>query len=125
MRITELLEGRNFPDLNGFVKVVDDDGNKELDYDLPDDLMYFMHNNDEAYRKHMFPAIVKCIKIIKRNKKPAASIFDKVVSECYNMYLKEFPIRELSENLDEENHKKICEKIRDEVYQHIKDGKYE
>jgi len=124
MKITELLESFNFKDTD-FVKVVDDSGKKEINFDLPDDLMFFMNNDDDVYRQHVHPAIVKCIKIVQRKKKPSASIFDTAVSECYNVYTKKYPIRELSDQLDEDTHKQICEKIRDEVYQHIKDGKYD
>lgn len=124
MRITELLEGKTFKDID-FVKVVDDSGKKELAFDLPDDLSFFMQNNDEAYRKHLHPVIVKCMSIVKRNKKPASSLFKNAVSECYEMYLKEFPIRELPNSLDEDLHNQICDKLREEVYTHIKDGKYE
>lgn len=124
MRITELLEGKIFDDLQ-FVKIINDEGEKEIDFDLPDDLIYFSHNNDEAYRKHLHPIIAKCMNALKNKKKVKPDVFAPAMKECYNMYLKEFPIRELPETLDEEVCNDVCKKIHEEVCQNIKDGKYD
>lgn len=124
MRIIELLEGKNFNDLQ-FVKIKNDDGGKELDFDLPEDLIYFMQHNDEAYRRHLHPIIAKCLNRHKSNKKVKPSVFKPAIDECYKMYLKEFPIRELPHNLDEKLCNEVCDKMHEEVYQHIKDGKYD
>ena len=123
MKIIELLEGRNFKDLD-FVKPVGDEGRRELNYNLSEDLMFFMNNNDDAYRKHLYPAIVNCIKHHDSNKDFNSKIFTKAVNECYNMYIKEYPIRELPQSLDDKLIKEVCEKIHEEVCQHITDGKY-
>ena len=43
MRVIELLEGTNFDDL----KFVEQQGDKKkINYDLEDDLIYYMNNND-------------------------------------------------------------------------------
>lgn len=123
MRIIELLENKKFNE-SDFVKVVDDTGKKELNYDLPDDLIFFMNNNDEAYRRHFYPAISKCIDRKELNKKTKPIFFEKAIKECFKMYAKEYPIRELPDTLDENVLSEICEKIHEEVCQHINDGKY-
>lgn len=124
MRITELLEGKHFDDLQ-FVKKIDDEGKREINFDLSEDLIFFMHNNDDAYRKHLHKNIAKCMEAIKNKKKVKKDIFKPAIHECYKMYLKEFPIRELPETLDEKLCNEVCEKMHDEVHQHIKDGKYD
>lgn len=124
MRIIELLEGKNFNDLQ-FVKITDDEGNKELDFDLTDDLIFFMNNNDEAYRRHLHPIVAKCMNRLKSKKSVKPSIFEPAIIECYKMYKEEFPIRELPQSLDEKLCNEVCDKIHEEVCQHIKDGKYD
>jgi hypothetical protein len=123
MRIIELLEGKNFKDLD-FVKEVGDDGKRELNYDLTEDLMFYMNNDDEAYRRHLYPIIAKCIDIIESKKRPKSSMFEKAIRECYKMYTKEYSIRELPHELDEKIIKETCDKLQEEICQHINDGRY-
>ena len=124
MRIIELLEGKHFNDLQ-FVKVSDDSGKKEIDFDLSDDLIFYMNNNDDAYRRHLHPVVAKCIDRSKLNKSVKPSIFEKAIQECYKMYTTEYPIRELPHSLDEELCNEICEKLHEVVCQHLSDGKYD
>jgi oligoendopeptidase F len=121
MRIRELLEGKHFNDLD-FVSN-DDDGRK-INFDLHDDLIYFMNHDDNAYRRHLYPALNKCIESHKKGTNFKASLFEPAVHECYNLYVKKYPIRELPTHLDEEICQQICDKIKDEVQQHIEEGKY-
>jgi hypothetical protein len=124
MRIIELLENSNFADI-GFVKQIGDEGKREIDYDLVEDLVFYMNNNDEAYRRHLHPSILKCVDRINANKSTKPHIFDKAVRECYDMYLAEYPIRELPESLDDKLCNELCNKLHEEVCQQITDGKYD
>lgn len=121
MRIIELLEGKNFNDLD-FVK--QDTDKREIDYDLAEDLVFFMNNNDDVYRRHVYPSIAKCIESYKGKKKTTPSLFKSAVINSYESYLKEFPIRELPEKLDSGMCEEICSKMHEEVCQYIQDGKY-
>jgi hypothetical protein len=121
MRIQELLEGKFFNDLD-YVK--HGENGRELDYDLIEDLSYFMHNDDHAYRRHTHPVVVKGIDSLKHHKKVGASIFEPAVKECYKMYIRQYPIRELPDELDEETCKKVCDKLHEELKQHTEEGKY-
>ena len=125
MRIKELLEGHHKFNDNNFVKIINDSGEREIDFDLPDDLIYFMHNNDDVYRRHLYPRIAKCISIIKANKTPKRSILAPAIHAGYELYLKEYPIRELPDTLDDGLTKEICEKLHDQICEHISDGKYD
>jgi hypothetical protein len=121
MRIRELLENFNFKE-NDYVKQHGD--KHELDYDLVEDLVHFMHNDDDVYRRHTFQPIMKCVDNIKSKKPTNSKVFVEAVKECYKLYKKKFPIRELDDELDEETCKKVCVKLHDEVKEHIASGKY-
>lgn len=121
MRITELLEGNNFNDLD-FVKQ-DKDG-RELDFDLAEDIVFHMNNDDDLYRKHVYPSVEKCLHLIKSKSKPNSSIFKTAAEESYKSYIKEYPLRELPEEIDPKVLKDVCKKMRDEVSKHASEGKY-
>ena len=121
MRIRELLEGRDFDDTK-FVKDTAD--KREIDYDLPDDLIHFMHNDDDMYRRHFYPVIAKCIDRIQAKKPTHLSMFKPAVEKGYEMYVRKYPIKELSDDLEEKMCERICNKIHSEVIKDIKDGVY-
>jgi hypothetical protein len=120
MRIVELLE-ENFDDSN-FVKQNSD--KKELDYDLVEDLIHFMNHDDDVYRQHVYPSIVKCIHGIKSKTPTGPGIFKDAVIKSYDRYIVEFPIRELPQALSKKTFKEVCTKMHEEVCQHAKEGKY-
>ena len=121
MRITELLEGKDIKDLQW----VKHDGDKTVpDFDIADDLVFFMNNDDDTYRRHVYPKIHNCIESIKAKRKTNSSMFADAVKEGYKNYIKKFPIRELPVELDDKLIKETCDKMHEEVCQHISDGKY-
>ena len=122
MRIQELLENASFKE-DDFIKK-SADKKEEIDYDLADDLVHFMHNDDHVYRRHVYPVIVKCISLIKHRKPTQSKMFAEAIKECYKAYSKKFPIRVLPESLEEDQIKEACEKFHDELLKHVKDGKY-
>lgn len=119
MRIEELLENKTYK-----IDEFSPDKNKYgLDFDLVEDMTYFMNNDDDTYRRHVYPAVIKCIKKIKSGNRVDPSIFEEAASECYKDYMKKYPIRQLPDMLDEELTFNICEKMYKEVCQHVEDGK--
>jgi DNA mismatch repair ATPase MutL len=121
MRIRELLEGFNFKE-GDFVK--QNNNNSELDYDLAEDLVHFMHNDDTAYRRHTYPAIMKCADSVKRKAPTSSKMFAEAMKECYRLYKKKFPIRILPEELDNDICEEACQKMHEEALEHISSGKY-
>jgi hypothetical protein len=121
MRIRELLESNHFDEKD---YVTPTDGGREINFDLVEDLVHFMHNDDHVYRRHIFPTFAKVMdhKVAKKSTK--SDIFQDAVKESYKKYIHKFPIRELPDVLDDETCKKVCEKIHDEMNDHIKAGKY-
>jgi hypothetical protein len=124
MRIIELLETINFKD-DEFVKPVGDEGKREIAFDVPEDIIFYMRNDDNAFRNHLYPVIAKCLDLISSNKKTHPSLFADAVKECYNSYISEYPIRELGKSIDKQHHKDTCIKLHDEVIDEINNGKYD
>jgi hypothetical protein len=122
MRITELLEGKNFDDLQ-FVKH-HEDGGREVDYDLPDDLVFFMNNDDDVFRRIVYPSVSRCVDRIDANQKTNPSLFTNAVKESYKQYVKKYPIRELPDNIEEELCKETCKKMYEEICKNHSEGKY-
>jgi hypothetical protein len=119
MRIRELLEGKKFNDLD-FVKK---DGDKtDIDYDLTEDLVFYMNNDDDVYRRVVYPSVVTCTNRLESNRKTNPSIFTNAVKESYKQYLKKFPMRQLPLDIDEEICKEACEKMHEEICQHHSDS---
>jgi hypothetical protein len=125
MRIVELLEGRGDEFLHKFTKSRIGDHGTELDYDLSEDLAFFMNNHDGSYRKHARPIIGKMIDATKANKETKPSMFAHAVRAAYMEYIKEYPIRELPDELDAKTCKEVCDILHDQVKKHISDGKYD
>lgn len=121
MRIRELLEGKQFNDLD-WIRF--DNDKQELAYDLSEDLVYFMNNDDDVYRRHVYPAVSRCIDYIKENKKTNHTIFKRAVEESYKEYIKKFPIRQLPESIEEKICHEVCEKMHEELCKDFSEGKY-
>lgn len=120
MKINELLESLEF---NGSDYVKEINGGKELDFDLVEDLVYFMNNDDDTYRRHVYPSIVKCIHGIEKKKQVNPLLFKSAALESYKNYRNKFPISELPSTLDEKLTNEVCVKIHEEVCKHIEEGK--
>lgn len=123
MRIRELLEGKKFNDLDWVRK--DGEGKEEIDFDLTEDLVFFMNNDDDVYRRHVYPSISKCLERIKSNQDVSPSMFKNAVAESYKSYVKKFPIRHLPNSLDEKQFEDACKKMCEEFREHHDDGRYE
>ena len=96
MKITELLEGSNFNDLDFLENTPN---GHQINFNLVNDLVYFMHENDDIYRRYTYPAILKYAKLRKQHSN-AASVFKTAVIAGYAKYIREFPIRELPDRID-------------------------
>jgi hypothetical protein len=122
MRITELLEGKKFNDLD-FVKKGED--GEDIDFDLTEDLVYYMNHDDDVYRRHVYPTVATCLDKIKSKRETNPSLFTNAVKESYKTYIRKFPIRHLPEEIDDKVCKEVCKKIHEDLHQHHSDGKYE
>lgn len=110
MRIIDLFEDTNFKEDEYLNK------NKDgIDYDLAEDLVFYMNNNDDVYRRSVYPTVAKCLEAFKQKKSVRPSVFKQAALECYRSYQNKFPIRALPETLDEELCNEVCEKLFKEI----------
>jgi hypothetical protein len=121
MRITELLEGTIFNDLD-FVTHKQD--SREINFDLVDDLVHFMNHDDNVYRRIVYPTVARFDDLKKTNQDVKPSIFKPTAEKIYKIYIQKFPIRELPDELDEETCKKICDKMYEEVTLQLTDKQH-
>ena len=118
MRIEELFENTNFDETEYINKA-----EGKIDYDLAEDLAFYMNNDDDVYRRSVYPAVVKCMEASKQKKSFNPSIFKAAVAECYKSYAAKFPIRSLPNDLDEELCNEVCEKMYKEIQEAISANK--
>ena len=117
MRINELCESIDLE--------LEKNGNKHgLDFDLKDDLLFYMNHNDNAYRRHTYPAIMDCSDMLESGKQTNPSLFKNAVKQAYNSYCNEFQIRELPDDIDQELLDEVSKHIYDDECEKIKDGHY-
>jgi hypothetical protein len=100
-------------------------GKHGLGYDLADDLLFFMHHDDDAYRRHTYPAIMKTFDSHKAKKPTDMALFSNAVQEAYEKYRTKFQdIRKLPEKLDDDTVREICEHMHEQETKKIQDGHY-
>ena len=133
MKITELFNNtsKNVDDefeldKIGMNKQPDDHSgaDDEYSFDLAEDLIFFMHNNDDFYRKKFFPVLDLCKKQFDQGQSFSHRIFKPVVTKAYSMYKDEFPLRELRDDLDKEMVEEICKKIHESEMNNMREGAY-
>jgi len=102
---------------------VKDEKNK-LGFSLAEDLVYFMHHNDDFYRRHFFPVIKTCKAHFESGGKFSHRVFKPIINKAYEAYKKEFPIRELDESLEEDFTEEVAKTIYDTELKNLEDGLY-
>lgn len=135
MKITELFNNTKEPVEKLVGKMHDNDAtishkpdhksDHEYTFDLSEDLEFFMHNNDDFYRRHFFPTLKICKAKFDNGAGFSHRLFKPVIVKAYETYKKEFPIRELPDNLDDE----LCEKMARRIYEtelgNFEEGQYD
>lgn len=116
MKIQDLFEG--IP-----MRVGEEDP-KKIPFDLGDDLLFFMRNDDDFYRRNYYPHVVKCMSHVKKGHDLTSQVFSPMVRHAYECYTKKFPVRELPEMLEDDVCEEVCNKIRTEEIKNIKDDIY-
>lgn len=101
------------------------DLNKELGFDLKDDLMCYMRNDPEFYRKEYYPVIRKFAKYSKSGKTVAPRAFKSLVDNAYEGYQNKFPVEGMAPELSNEMCEDICNEIHRSELEYIKNGHYD
>jgi hypothetical protein len=121
MRIRELLETKNFDEMQYVKKGEEEAG---INYDLTEDLVFFMNNDDSVYRRFVYPSIATCIDRMESKKDTTPSLFTNAVKESYKTYIKKYPIRHLPDEIEEKFCEEVCKKMHEDLRQHYDDGKF-
>lgn len=104
MLIKELFENAEDKNHNGI--------NDKLEFDLADDLFFFINNDDNTYRRDVYPSIMK----FKQNKGNAdKTLFGDTVTKAYETYCKKYPIKELPRELPAEIHEQVCSMLMNDL----------
>ena len=106
-------------------EIFDDNDNKELGYDLKDDLMVFMNNDPVFYRKRYFPTMLKFDKYHKAGKRVQPRAFEGLVREAYAIYQNKFPVEGLEKELPDDICEEICVSIHEQETKNCKNKFYE
>jgi hypothetical protein len=104
-------------------KIIKDEQGK-YEFDLAEDLVFYMHHNDDFYRRHFFPILKTCKAQFESGSKFSHRVFKPVIKKAYESYKQEFPIRELDDTLEEEFTEQVAQHIYETELQHMKDGMY-
>lgn len=98
----------------------------EPDFDIGDDLCFFMNNDPQFYRKHYFPFIIRLKEAKSKKTKFSAKAFEAMVKHAYNVYKETFPNEpNLPTELEEDQVKGICENLYREELKNIEEGHYD
>lgn len=127
MKLYEMFGNKEMPIEDiltaGSNKIIKNDQGK-YEFDLAEDLVYFMHHNDDFYRRHFFPILKTCKAQYESGGEFSHRVFKKVIEKAYDQYKKEFPVRELDDNLEEDFKEQVAHHIYETEIQNIKDGLY-
>jgi hypothetical protein len=110
MRIDELFNADNY---------------KIEDFDLKDDLIFFMNSEPEFYRKSYYPTMCTFKEYHDKGKKINPLAFKKLVEKAYLEYSKEFPVEGLEKNISKEMCEEICTELHKIELENIKSGQYD
>ena len=98
---------------------------KDEEFDIKDDLMFFMNNQPEFYRKHYYPSMCKFKSMHEAGKKLSPAAFRPMVEKAYKMYTSEFPLESLDDTINKETCEEICTKVHSTELENIKQGHYD
>jgi hypothetical protein len=83
----------------------------KLDFDLVDDVVYFINNDEEFYRKYAFPVVDKFVHLCKKGKTPSVGYFKVLANNGYKEYQVKFPHSNIPEKLPSPDLRDMCHKL--------------
>jgi hypothetical protein len=96
---------------------------KREDFDLADDLVFFMRNDPQFYRQDYHPFMQKFNRHCDAGRSVSAKAFMPVVKNAFERYKNSFPVEGMEDALTDQDLKEICEKLSGEETQFYHDGK--
>lgn len=98
-----------------------DSEDKSQDFDLHDDLIFFMKSDSDFYRSNLFPIESRLQDKLESDEKTTPAIFKEVVKKAYKIYKDKFSVDHLDEELSMEDLKEICTKLYSEHVNEFKE----
>lgn len=93
----------------------------KLEFDLHDDLMFFMNNDPDFYRKEYYPFLNRFKHHCNQGHTVTPKAFMRVVKAAYESYKNKFPLPNLDESLEETDLQEICEKLQTQENKNYQD----
>jgi hypothetical protein len=87
---------------------------KREDFDLSDDLIFFMRNDPGFFRQEYHPFLNKFNRHCDAGRKVSTKAFIPIVKQAFDHYKNSFPVEGLEEQLSERDLEEICEKLLSE-----------
>lgn len=99
---------------------------KDQDFDLADDLVFYMNNDPDFYRKRYFPVMLKYSKYCSTGRRVSPRGFEPLVVDAYESYRARFQTEELKlpSKLEKEVCEKICSYIHEQETKNCNNGIY-
>jgi hypothetical protein len=85
---------------------------KREEFDLHDDLIFFMRNDPKFYRSDYHPFQQKFNRHCNAGRSVSAKAFAPIVHKAFDQYKDMFPVEGLEDKLTERDMQEICEKLQ-------------
>lgn len=102
-----------------------DSHKKELGYDLKDDLICFMQNDPDFYRKSYFPVMHHFKEYIDAGKLVHSRAFESLVKKAYEQYNNKFKVEGLEPELENSMCEEVCAELHRIETDNVKNGHYD
>lgn len=89
---------------------------KREEFDLTDDLVFFMRNDPQFYRQDYHPFIQKFNRHCDAGRRVTAKAFVPIVKHAFECYKNSFPVEGMEETLSDRDLEEICEKLQSEEH---------
>jgi hypothetical protein len=100
-------------------------GESDMGYDLVDDVVVFMRNDKDFYRRQYYPAMSKISRNYKKTKKIDRSMATDMIKNAVPAYCKAFNIKKAPAKLfTKEDMDAILDMLFDEESDEIRNGEY-
>lgn len=107
------------------LKSLNEASEPKLEFDLKDDLVYYMNNDGQFYRRQYYPFLLSFKKAVDAKKSITPAAFESLVRQGYEEYTKKFPHPLIKKDIDEDFCKEMCESLYERELAHIEKGIYE
>lgn len=87
---------------------------KREDFDLTDDLVFFMRNDPGFYRQQYDPFLQKFNRHCDAGRSVSAKAFIPIVKKAFESYKNSFPVEGMEQHLSNEDLEEICNKLQGE-----------